>query len=188
MGMRIPSVRDATRPSNGSVGQRDVVRPPSSILLLPRTPFPFSLYIEQSRRPRGDRGSPSVEMGGRPSRRSAIGHDNEHRIFNAAREGEETTVSRKHSADDAVAASRTRRGFKPLFACFTLDYCFNDDLRSSHARPGTRRSVLLASRSPSGTDCPPPPPPKSGRSRNPSRPRRQGSHPGARRHILGDAR
>jgi len=45
MGTRIPSVRGVTQLSNGSVGQRDVIRPaPSIILLLPRTPFPFSLY------------------------------------------------------------------------------------------------------------------------------------------------
>ena len=48
MGTRIPSVRGVTQLSNGSVGQRDVIRPaPSIILLLPRTPFPFSLYREQ---------------------------------------------------------------------------------------------------------------------------------------------
>jgi len=46
------------------------------------------------------------------------------RRLESAEEGEETVVSWRCSADDAAAASRARRGFKRLFACFTLDLCF----------------------------------------------------------------
>ena len=44
MGMRIPSVRDAVQPSDGSDGE--TLPPPLSFRLL-RTHFPYSLYIEQ---------------------------------------------------------------------------------------------------------------------------------------------
>ena len=52
--------------------------------------------------------------------------------------GRKTVVSWRSSADNAVPASRAHRDFKPLFACFVLDYCLNDDLRNSHAQNGTR--------------------------------------------------
>ena len=45
MGMRIPSVRGAVQPSNGSDGET-LPPPPLSFRLL-RTRFPYSLYIEQ---------------------------------------------------------------------------------------------------------------------------------------------
>ena len=45
MSMRIPSVRDAVQPSNGSDGEM-LPPPPLSFRLL-RTHFPYSLYIEQ---------------------------------------------------------------------------------------------------------------------------------------------
>ena len=68
--------------------------------------------------------------------------------------GRKTVVSWRSSADNAVPASRAHRDFKPLFACFVLDYCLNDDLRNSHAQNGTRRPVLLASRCPFGDGLP----------------------------------
>ena len=46
MGMRIPSVRGAVQPSNGSDGETLPPPPPLSFRLL-RTHFPYSLYIEQ---------------------------------------------------------------------------------------------------------------------------------------------
>jgi|GEM_PF-3504237 len=99
MGMRIPSVRGVTQPSDGSGrGTSSALAPPSSFQF-PRTPFPPLLMYRAnpgglakvggrpSRRWGGalreGRGSTFAEMGGRPSRRSAIGHDNEHRIFKA---------------------------------------------------------------------------------------------------------
>ena len=51
---------------------------------------------------------------------------------------QKTVVSLRCSADNAVAASRARRGFKPLFACFALDYCLNDGFAQLSRRNCTR--------------------------------------------------
>ena len=90
MGTGIPSVRGVTRPSNDSVGQRDVVRPrplhhPSNC---PEHHFPFSLYIEQI---------------SEASRRWGV----------ALREGGRSTFAKLGGALREGGEAKTLRGFRP---------------------------------------------------------------------------
>ena len=83
MGMRIPSVRDATGSSDGSGRGTSSAPAPCIILPIAQNPLPLLLiYRATSRDSAGVDGAPakrlpsfSVDEGGRPSRRSAIGHD-----------------------------------------------------------------------------------------------------------------